>query len=350
MGNIKVQSFGKLTTGQDAFLYTISNKKNMCIKVTDFGASMTSILIPQKNGTYIDVLLGFDSVAGYEKTGLYLGATIGRYAGQIKGGRFVLNGVTYNLGINDHGNTLHGGEKGFDKRHFTAQVDKKNNKVLFRCFIRDGEDGFPGNLEVMSSFQLTDDNEIIMQHMAVSDRDTVLNMTNHNYYNLDGHESGNVENHKLKIYGRHFLELGDDCCPNGNVLPVENTPMDFMRMRRIGEYIEQPYSQLSVSDGYDHNWNVEGPVRSIKKTAELENSSGSVSMEMLSDLPGLQFYSGNYLNGSELGKNNCSYGFRGGLCLEPQYYPAAPEYKQFPSTVIKKGETYHQNIHVKFNF
>lgn len=348
MAHIKVQPFGRLATGQEAYLYTLKNKNNMTVGVTNIGAAVQSIVLPVKDGQKRDVVLGFDSAAGYEHTGLYLGATIGRYAGQIRGGSFWLEGRQYHLFKNDHENTLHGGRRGFDKHCFTAGLEEDDNKVTFRARIEDKEEGFPGNLEVEASYELTEKDEVIMVHRAHSDKDTVLNMTNHSYYNLDGHDSGSIENHRLKIYSSQFLELSEDCCPNGNVLDVSGTPMDFLTMTRIGERIRRPYRQLHISEGYDHNWTIAGPAGAMKKVAELESSAGDVRMELYSDLPGLQFYSGNYLNGGETGKGGCRYGLRGGLCLEPQYYPAAPNYRQFPSAVLRQDEAYEHTIRLKF--
>ena len=348
MKNIEVQPFGRLKTGRETYLYTLKNKNNMSIRITDYGASLEAVLLPQKTGVLRDVVLGFDSVSGYEDTALYLGATIGRYAGQIRGGSFWLYGEEYSLFKNDHGNTLHGGRHGFDKHCFTASPDEDKNMVTFLASIEDGEEGFPGNLQIGSSYRLTDENEIIMVHTARSDKDTVLNMTNHSYYNLDGHDSGSIEDHRLKICGSRFLELSEDCCPNGNILDVSGTPMDFLKMTRIGERIGAPYPQLKISEGYDHNWNIEWTEGVIRKIAVLESSSGDVRMEVFSDLPGLQFYSGNYLNGSEAGKGGCRYGFRTGLCLEPQYYPAAPNYKHFPAAVLRRNKTYKHTIKLKF--
>ncbi|BDF32285.1 aldose 1-epimerase [Lachnospiraceae bacterium] len=350
MAHIKVRPFGRLSGGQDAFLYTLKNKNDVTVSITDFGAALQAVRLPQNDGRPRDVVLGFDSAGGYERTGLYLGATIGRYAGQIRGGSFWLDGRQYRLFKNDHENTLHGGKRGFDKHLFAAGLDEDNNKVTFHALIEDGEEGFPGNLEVESSYELTDNDEVIMIHRALSDKDTVLNMTNHSYYNLDGHDSGSIENHRLKIYSSQFLELSEDCCPNGNVLDVSGTPMDFLTMTRIGERIGQPYKQLDISEGYDHNWNIGGPAGTVRKVAELESSSNDVRMELYSDLPGLQFYSGNYLNGGETGKGGCRYGFRGGLCLEPQYYPAAPNYRQFPPAVLRRNETYEHTIRLKFSY
>ena len=349
MANIEVTLFGKLSSGRQAYLYTLTNQNGWKLKLTDFGATVVSLLVPTGKGTERDVVLGFDSVSGYEKTGLYLGATIGRYAGQVRGAKFELNGNTYRLYVNDHTNTMHGGKAGFDKRLFTAVLKEQENKIEFRYFSKDGEEGFPGNLTVVSSYQLTDDNEIIMEHIAQSDQDTILNMTNHSYYNLDGQDSGSIENHKLTIYADEFLEVAEDCCPDGVILPVQGTPMDFRCAKKIGADIGAQDRQLEICEGYDHNWNIREYGKGLRKCAELESSSGDLRMEMFSDLPGLQMYSGNYLDGSEQGKQGVAYSFRGAVCLEPQFYPAAPCYPQFPSPLLPKGEVYKHAIKLAFS-
>jgi len=346
--SITATPFGVTASGENAFLYTLENSHGMQIKITNFGATLVSVLIPNKNGDPTDVILGFDSVTGYEKTGLYLGATIGRYAGQIKNAAFTLGGQTYSLYVNDHSNTLHGGQKGFDKRLFEATAHESENKVVFRYDSPDGEEGFPGNLAVLSSYELTNDNEIIMRHVAKTDADTVLNMTNHAYYNLNGHASGTIEGHHLMIPADSFLQLGDDCCPDGHILPVAGTPMDFRSPRPIGQEINAAYGQLLISEGYDHNWNIRPDGADMRLCAELENDSGSIRMRMQSDLPGVQMYSGNYLSGAEPGKDGFPYAHRGALCLEPQFYPAAPSFPAFPSPVLNKGETYDHTIRVRF--
>ena len=348
MHNTTIESFGTTSSGQEALLYTLKNDRGMAIKVSSFGATLVSVLIPNAQGGTTDVVLGFDSVLGYEKTGLYLGATIGRYAGQIKNAAFELGGKAYSLFPNDHTNTLHGGQKGFDKRLFEATVYAEENKVAFRYVSPHGEEGFPGNLAVVSTYQLTEENKIIMEHIAKTDCDTVLNMTNHAYYNLNGHTSGSIENHRLTIPADLFLGLGPDCCPNGKILPVAHTPMDFRSPRPVGKAIGVQDDQLAISEGYDHNWNINHFDGSLRQCAELENDNGSVRMQMLSDLPGLQMYSGNYLNGSEPGKGGFCYNYRGALCLEPQFYPAAPNYPAFPSALLRKGETYRHTIIAQF--
>lgn len=348
MKKIAVKSFGFDSLGREAFLFTLKNNRGLELKVSNFGATIVSIMIPLKDGSTRDVALGFDSVSGYENTGLYLGATIGRYAGQIRDGKFQLNGKEYRLYQNDHSNTLHGGKKGFDKRLFMPILHQEENKIDFYYFSPDGEEGFPGNLSVLSSYQLTEDDQIIMRHVAQCDKDTVLNMTNHTYYNLDGHNSGSIETQELTIYAQNFLELAEDCCPNGKIISVKNTPMDFSNGKKIGQDISSDYNQLKISEGYDHNWNIDGYHGDICKCAELIASDGEIKMQMFSDLPGLQMYSGNYLNGSEMGKNGCFYRHRGALCLEPQFYPAAPNYEHFPTSVLPENKQYQHTIQLKF--
>ncbi|MDE6950709.1 MAG: galactose mutarotase, partial [Lachnospiraceae bacterium] len=238
-GTIKRESFGRLSDGREALLFTLTNKNGMELKLTDFGAAVVSIIAPELSDGRKDMVLGFDDVSGYEATGLYLGATIGRYAGQIKNGSFEIRGAKYDLYRNDHGNTLHGGEKGFDKRLFSAAISEKSNEVVFTYFSPDMEEGFPGNLSVSSGYTLTEDNKVIIRFQAKSDRDTVLNMTNHCYYNLDGHDSGNVMGHSLRICAENYLKVGEDCAPDGEILPVEGSPMDFRTAHAIGDYIEE---------------------------------------------------------------------------------------------------------------
>ena len=348
MGKIEITPFGTLSSGQQAALYTLANSSGMKLKVTDFGATIVSLLTPMGAKEPRDLVLGFDSVSGYEKTGLYLGATIGRYAGQIRDAKFTLNGNTYNLYVNDHTNTLHGGKQGFDKRLFTAVLKEEENKIEFHYFSKNGEEGFPGNLRVIFSYQLMQNDEILMEHIAQSDEDTILNMTNHSYYNLDGQGSGSIENHTLTIHAEDFLEVAEDCCPDGKILSVQGTPMDFTTPQKIGARIDQAYRQLEICEGYDHNWNIRGYGTGLRKCAELESASGDLRMVLYADHPGLQMYSGNYLDGSELGKRGVAYSFRGAVCLEPQFYPAAPCYAQFPSPILRKGEQYYHQIKLAF--
>lgn len=322
----------------------------MELKLTDFGAAVVSIIAPKLQDGRKDMVLGFDDVTGYEATGLYLGATIGRYAGQIKNGSFIINDVKYDLYRNDHGNTLHGGKKGFDKQLFSSALSEEDNEVIFSYFSPDMEEGFPGNLSVSTGYTLTQDNKVIIRFRGKSDHDTLLNMTNHCYYNLDGHDSGDVMGHRLRICAEKYLRVGEDCAPDGEVLSVAGSPMDFRTAHTVGERIEDEERQLVICQGYDHNWNIDCYGEGIRLCAELTGKSGRRSLKVYSDLPGLQMYSGNYLDGSETGKNGARYCFRGALCLEPQFYPNASHYKHFPSPFLKAGELFDHTIVLEFTY
>lgn len=347
-GTIKVEPFGRLSDGRQARLFTLTNQNGMELKLTDFGAAVVSIIAPELPDGRKDMVLGFDDVSGYEATKLYLGATIGRYAGQIKDGSFLINDRAYHLFVNDHGNTLHGGEKGFDKRLFSHVLSEENNEVVFTYFSPDMEEGFPGNLQVSSGYTLTEDNKVIIRFQGKSDQDTILNMTNHCYYNLDGHDSGTVAGHRLRICAENYLKVGEDCAPDGGILPVAGSPMDFRTAHAIGDHMEDDDRQLAICQGYDHNWNIDHYGEGIRLCAELSGGSGRRSLKVYSDLPGLQMYSGNYLDGSETGKEKVRYNFREALCLEPQFYPNASYYKQFPSPFLKAGETFRHCIVLEF--
>lgn len=320
----------------------------MELKLTDFGAAVVSIIAPKLQDGRKDMVLGFDNVTGYEATGLYLGATIGRYAGQIKDGSFIINDVKYDLYRNDHGNTLHGGKKGFDKRLFSSTLSEEDNEVVFSYFSPDMEEGFPGNLSVSAGYILTQDNKVIIRFQGKSDRDTLLNMTNHCYYNMDGHDSGDVMEHRLRICAEKYLRVGEDCAPDGEILPVAGSPMDFRTAHTVGEHIEDEDRQLMICRGYDHNWNIDHYGEGVRLCAELTGKSGRRTLKVYSDLPGLQMYSGNYLDGSETGKNGVRYRFREALCLEPQFYPNASHYKHFPSPFLKAGELFDHTIVLEF--
>jgi len=345
---IQTVSFGTLDDGRPAKLFTLRNSNGVCIKLTDYGATAVSMLVPDKNGDVRDVILGFDDVSGYEKTGLYLGATSGRYAGQINDGRFTLGGITYTLHINDHGNSLHGGKLGFDKRLFTGSANDSENSVVFSYLSPDGEEGYPGNLNVHVAYTLTPENEIIIKHIAESDADTVLNMTHHSYFNLDGHASGSILNHFLRIFSQQYTEVAEDCSPNGMISTVDGTPLDFQTLRKIGDRIGEDFKQLRICEGYDHNWVIDGWGDGIKPVCELNSESSGIGLRTFSDLPGLQMYSGNYLNGSEAGKDGVKYAHRSALCLEPQYYPNSLMHPSFPSPILLKGETYEHTIIYQF--
>ena len=346
--SIRTSDFGALEDGRHATLYTLTNNRGICLKLTDYGAAAVAMLVPDSYGAVQDVIWGFDSVSGYERTKYYLGATIGRFAGQINGGRFSLDGCTYGLTINDHGNTLHGGVCGFDKRLFSGIVAETENKVAFSYYSPDGEGGFPGNLEVQATYTLTPQNEIIIQYQAVSDADTVLNLTNHSYFNLDGHDSTSILKHTLSIHGEEYTDVAPDGSPNGRISSVADTPMDFRNPHEIGERIGEDFEQLRICGGYDHNWVIDRRGEGVRMCCELAAEKSTRRLQVLSNQPGLQMYSGNYLDGTEIGKNGVLYAYRSALCLEAQLYPNALNHPAFPSPILRRNEVYHNTIIYRF--
>ena len=346
---IRTEHFGTLSDGRQATLFTLSGGNGLALKITDYGATAVSMLVPDGKGCIVDVIQGFEDVSGYEKTVLYQGATIGRYAGQINDGRFTLGGKTYTLYINDRGNSLHGGKLGFNKRLFDSRISETENSVIFSYLSPDGEEGYPGNLEVKVTYSLSPENEIIINHYAQSDADTVLNMTHHSYFNLDGYMSGSVLDHYLSIRAQQYTESAEDLSPNGIISSVDGTPMDFRIPCRIGERIGQDFEQLRISYGYDHNWVIEGWGEGIRPVCELVSTNSGIRLSAFSDLPGLQVYSGNFLDGTEAGKDGIRYEYRSAVCLEPQYYPNSLKHPAFPSPILLKDEIYNHTIKYKFD-
>ena len=345
---VNKQNFGKIKDGRDSRLFTLANKNGMSVSVTDYGAALVSLILPDKTGKMLDVIRGFDDVSGYERTSTYMGATIGRHAGQIWRGSFELNGETFNTVINDHDHTMHGGPEGFHSRIFGVEAFDENGLSL--CYTsRDGEAGFPGNLKVRVIYRLSDENSLGISFSGVSDRDTVLSMTNHAYFNLNGPESDSALDHELKIYADRYTEVDEQGVPTGRVLPVRGTVYDFTDFHAIGERINEPHRELEFCGGYDHNW-VISPVKDnvTRLCAELKNRDSSIHMRLYSNQPGLQMYSGNYLDDSERGKNGITHNRRSAVCLEPQICPNGLRNPHFPSPVLKKGEEYNYRTEYKF--
>ena len=339
--------FGKTKDTRDSFLYTLSNKNGMSLSVTDYGASTVSLIVPDKNGNRLDVIRGFDNVSGYENTPTYMGATIGRHAGQIWHGTFELNGETYKLVINDQDHTMHGGPESFHSRLFTAETYSENELVL-SYFSRDSEAGFPGNLNVKVIYRLNEDNSFSIDFHAVSDKDTILSMTNHAYFNLNGENSNSALDHKLKIYSDSYTEVDMQGVPTGKIIPVKGTVYDFTNFHTIEERINEADRELKFCQGYDHNW-VISPVKDnvTRLCCELINKDSTIHMQLFSNQPGLQMYSGNYMTG-EKGKNGVLNSKRSAICLEPQVFPNGLKQPHFPSPVLKKGEEYFYSSLYKF--
>jgi aldose 1-epimerase len=333
-----------MRNGTEVYLYTLTNHLGLEASIMTYGGAITSLKIPDRNGTPGDIVLGYDMLDGYVSNPRYFGALIGRHANRIANGRFSVNRVTYQLPQNNGVNHLHGGFKGFDKRVWTAS---EGEDALHLSYLsKDGEEGYPGNLNAYVTYRLSQD-ELSIEYRATTDKDTIVNLTNHSYFNLKG--QGTILDHELTLNADSFTPVTKDLIPTGEIKPVAETPMDFRKGKAIGSQIHEPYDQLGFTGGYDHNfvlndWN--GSLRSVGRL--FEATTGRV-LEILSTQPGMQFYSGNFLDGSFTGKNGFVYERYTGLCLEPQHFPDAPNHPNFPSTVLRPGEEYRQTTVFRFS-
>lgn len=308
--------------------YTLKNSHGVEASITNYGGAVTSLKVPDRDGVFGDVVLGYETIEEYMRNPRYFGALIGRHANRIAGGKFSLNGVEYQLATNNGANHLHGGNRGFDKQAWTV-TESAADVLRLRYFSAGGEENYPGNLTVDVEYSLNDENELRIEYHATSDKDTIVNLTNHSYFNLAG--EGDILGHELMLHADAFTPVSDDLIPTGEIKSVENTAMDFRTARPIG------------SGGYDHNfvlrdWD-EGKFRLV---ARLRDPSSGRVMEVLTTEPGIQFYSGNFLDGSLKGKGGVAYQQYAGLCLETQHFPDAPNHANFPTTVLRAGEEYHQ--------
>jgi aldose 1-epimerase len=347
---ITMAPFGTLPSGAAVTLYTLRNRHGMEVRIITYGGIVTSLTAPDRNGRYADVVLGYDSLEGYLKASPYFGALIGRYGNRIAKGRFALDGHVFMLAINNPPNSLHGGTVGFDKVIWTvasAWVTPRGPKLALHYLSRDGEEGYPGNLSVTAVYTLTDDDSLRLDYTATTDKDTVVNLTQHSYFNLRADKS-NILGHVVQIDADRFTPVDDTLIPTGELRPVAGTPFDFRTPTVIGARIEAQDEELTFGHGYDHNWvlNKERGVMSLGATV-YEPDSGRV-LEVLSTEPGLQFYSGNFLDGTITGKGGRVYERRAGFCMEPQHFPDSPNDKNFPSTVLKPRQTYKNTIVYRF--
>lgn len=343
--NVKRQDFGKLPDGTAVELYTLSNGKGMEARIMTLGAAVVLLTAPDKAGKYADIVLGMANVDGYVKGVPYFGAIVGRYGNRIGHAQFTLEGKTYNTPKNDGDNTLHGGVKGFDKHVWTAS--ESAGGVEFTYVSKDGEEGFPGTLTSKVLYTVTPNDELKIEYTATTDSPTVLNLTNHSYFNLAGEGEGDILQHQVTLNADRFTPVDKGLIPTGELKPVSGTPFDFTKATAIGERIAQSDEQLQFGKGYDHNWVLNGT--GMKKAAEVyEPKSGRV-MEVLTEEPGLQFYTGNFLDGTIRGKSGKVYGHRGAFCMETQHYPDSPNKPSFPSTELKPGQTYHTATTYRFS-
>jgi aldose 1-epimerase len=336
---VTVAPFGKLPDGQAVQKYTITNPAGMKVVLTDYGAAVVSLFVPDKAGKLDDVSLGFDSIKGYlGKNNPFFGATIGRYGNRIADGTFTLDGTTYKMPVNDHGNQLHGGPKGFDKRLWTAEPLPKENAVRFTRLSPDGEEGYPGNLQTSVTYMLKDDNSLEISYVATTDKPTIVNLTNHTYFNLAGAGNGTILDHELVLNAGKYTPVNAKLIPTGEIASVKGTPFDFRKAKPIGRDIKQAGGDPI---GYDHNFVLDkGLFGAGKFAAELYDPKSGRVMKVYTDQPGIQFYSGNFLDGTLDGANGRTYPQYSALCLETQHFPDSPNHANFPSTVLRPGETY----------
>lgn len=314
----------------------------MAVKLISYGATVTSIMVPDRNNEMGDVVLGFDSLSGYmQPANSFFGVIAGRYANRIAKGKFSLNGNAYTLAQNNNGNSLHGGLKGFDKVVWKSAVDEKDSSVSFSYLSKDGEEGYPGNLSVNVRYKLTDDNALEIHYSATTDKPTPVNLTNHSYFNLSAGKKEHVLDHVLELKAGNYTPVDQTLIPTGQIAPVDGTPMDFRTAKPVGRDIAQ------VDGGYDHNWVFDKKAGSLEMTGRLSDPSSGRTMEFWTTEPGVQFYSGNFLKG-QTGKNNQPYNKHAGLCLEAQHFPDSPNQPSFPSTILDPGQTYQQTTIYKF--
>jgi aldose 1-epimerase len=342
--------FGKTGGAEEVYIYTLSNSGGVTAEIINYGGIIVSLHVPDKNGKLEDVVLGFDNLEQYLKGHPYFGTIVGRFANRIENAEFEINGIKYSLLKNDGENHLHGGAKGFDKVLWQAEIVKKAGNECLQLFYRsaDGEEGYPGNLDVKVAYTLKEDNELVIDYFAVSDKDTPVNLTNHSYFNLTGHGAGEISKHELKLYADRFTAIDDQCTPTGEIRDVKGTPMDFTKLTPIGPGLVCGDEQIVFGGGYDHNWVLNTGGKSLGKAAELYDPVSERLMEVYTTKPGIQFYTGNFLDGSLTGKDGAVYKKRSGLCLETQYFPNSLKHKHFPSPILKAGEEYRHTTIYKF--
>ena len=349
LSGLKRSDFQSAVNGDSTDLYVLKNANGVEVTLTNYGGRIVSVMVPDKEGQLKDVVLGFDNVADYVNVDNNFGATIGRYGNRIANGKITVEDVEYQLPQNNFGHTLHGGPEGYHKKVFQA-VQPDSQTVVFTYLSEDGEANFPGNLNVMVTMTLTDDNAIDLQYEATTDKETVVNLTNHSYFNLSGDGNNTILGDLLTINADAFTPVDETFMTTGEIAPVEGTPMDFRSPTTIGERIDNyDYEQLKNGDGYDHNWvlNTGGDVTQVAAT--VYSPATGIQLDVYTDEPGVQVYSGNFLDGTVTGKNGVVYAKRNAICLETQKYPDSPNKTDWPSPYLKPGEKYTSRCIYKFS-
>lgn len=342
--------FGVTPLGHPVTRFTLFNDHGIQVSLINLGATVQSLLAPDRNGKIDDIVLGYDTVEGYWRDIHYMGAVIGRYANRIAGGRFTLDGVTYDLAQNHHGHHLHGGAMGFDKRLWHAAVEERRECAILRFerISEHGEENYPGNLSVTVDYSLNNDNELGIRYRAETDRPTPVNLTHHGYFNLSGHDDSTIDHHVLWINADHFIPVDSESIPFGKISPVFDTPFDFRKPTAIGKRINGSDPQLRNVGGYDHTWVLKDHDGKLNLQSSVYHGDSGRLLEVLTSEPGLQFYSGNSLHNHGRGKNGRQFRRRQGLCLETQHFPNSPNQPEFPSTILHPGQIYQSETVYRF--
>lgn len=338
--------FGKMPDGKAVENFTLTNANGVEVRAMTYGAIVTSVRVPDRGGAVGDVVLGFDRLDGYLKGHPFFGAIVGRYGNRIGRGQFTLDGRTYKLATNNGPNHLHGGNVGFDKFVWTAEPAASGAGVIFSRTSPDGEEGYPGTLKVRVTYTLTDRNELVVDYHATTDRATPVNLTHHSYFNLAG--GGDILGHELTIYADRYTPVDATLIPTGELALVEGTPFDFRKPTLVGVRIDRPHEQLKYGQGYDHNWVLNRAGSGLEPAARLADPKSGRTLTIATTEPGLQFYSGNFLDGTLTGKAGQVYQRRAGLCLETQHYPDSPNKPDFPSTILRPGREYQSKTVMTF--
>lgn len=348
-GEISKKAFGKMPDGTPVDLYTLRNRHGVEAKISNYGGIVVSIKVPDRNGEFGDVVLGYDNLEGYLKENPFFGAMVGRYGNRIANAKFMLNGKEYKLAANNGPNSLHGGLNGFDKMVWQGKsLATPEGPALELSYVsKDGEEGFPGNLSVTAIYSLTDDNGLKLQYTATTDKETIVNLTQHSYFNLAG--KGDVLKHEVMINADKFTPTDKTLIPTGELRPVKGTPFDFRKPTAIGARINQDDEQLKLAAGYDQNWVIDKAPGKLGLMARVYEPTTGRVLEVLSTEPGLQFYTGNHLSGKISGKGGWVYKARDAFCMEPEHFPDSPNHPDFPSVVLKPGQEFHNTIIYRFS-
>jgi len=350
-GELKKELWGRMPSGEQIDLYALRNSNGIEAAITNYGGRLVTLRTPDRHERFEDIVLGFDNLDGYLAKNPYFGATVGRYANRIANAEFTLGSKTYRLAKNDGPNSLHGGIKGFDKVAWNAAEAAADDgaAVELTYLSRDGEDGYPGNLNVKVRYTITDKNELKIDYQATSDQTTVLNLTNHSYFNLSGQAAGKILGHVVMIDADEFTPVNANLIPTGERRRVAGTPFDFRKPEAIAKRIDEKDQQLEYGLGFDHNYVLNQNAGELALAGRVTDPNTGRAIEVLTTQPGMQFYTGNHLDGSITGKSGVVYGFRSGFCLETQHFPDSPNHSAFPSTELKPGQQYRSRTVFKFS-